>query len=132
MRLKYIGLLLLAGFLGSCAQTGSPAWYSHQMKVTIREAQENNQLIQELKIGMSKKEVVELMGSPNKTEAYAMKGNKTVEFLFYRTQGWRIHDDSDGDHQFTPFTFVNDKLEGWGRNYYNRILKQEIDIKVDK
>ena len=29
----------------------------------------------------------------------------------------------------TPFMFINDRLIGWGRNYYDRTVRQEFTVR---
>jgi len=114
--------------LSSCA--GSPAWQSLQISSTRSEASKNNKKMLSLKIGQSKSEVLSIMGNPAKTESYDLGGGEVIEFYFYRTQGWSTHQTYDVDFQFTPVAFHNDKLVGWGRNYYDKVTRQQLELKV--
>jgi len=114
--------------LASCA--GSPAWQSMQISSTRGVAEKNNKKMLSLKVGQSKSEVMQIMGDPTKTESYDLGNGNVVEFYFYRTEGWSNHMVCDADSQFTPVAFQNDKLVGWGRNYYDRVKKQQIELKV--
>ena len=76
----------------------------------------------ELNIGMTKTEVIQVMGEPRKTEAYSMEGQNT-EFWLYLTEGTIIGDGRMGDKNFTPLAFENGILIGWGRNFYDQALK---------
>lgn len=110
-------IVLLVGCAGSPVQTG---W----------EAEANRKAILGLNIGMTKTEVIQVMGEPRTTEAYSMEGRNT-EFWLYLTEGKTITDRSMGDKNFTPLAFENGILIGWGRNFYDQTLKYEhkIDIK---
>ena len=94
------------------------------------EAERNRLNMLQLKIGMSKEQVHALMGNPYKTESYQIEG-KTIEFWLYLTEG----KDSYGtlrDSNFTPLAFENNTLTGWGRNYYDNVLRIKQDIKIEK
>jgi hypothetical protein len=127
--MKHIAICLLI-FLTSCA--GSQAWQSMQISSTVREAKKNNANIQKIKLGMSKQEVVDVLGSPTKSESYDLGKERSIEFLFYRTEGWSVCDLQNKDSQFTPFAFENNKLIGWGRNYYEKVIQHSLEIKVNK
>lgn len=116
-----ISLLLLASCL-------DPYGMEARIKRTEDEAKANNEKIMRLQIGQSKNEVLSIMGNPNKRESYKI-GERVIEFLFYRTTGWYIRDPLDADYHFTPLAFENDKLTGWGRNYYDNVVRASIEIK---
>jgi hypothetical protein len=84
----------------------------------------------ELQPGMTKAEVVRLLGTPNSRELIPDREGKTIEFLFYQT---RFTGDAvlfaPSDSQLTPFMFVNDRLIGWTRNFYDRTIRQEITVR---
>jgi hypothetical protein len=123
--------LLIVGLLFiDCA--GSRVWLTSRINATEAEAKANNQKLANLKIGQSKSEVVSLMGPATRTEAYQLEKERVIEFLFYRTAGWSVRDPVDKDYQFTPITFENDKLVGWGRNYYETAIKHIVDITIKK
>lgn len=83
-----------------------------------------------LKIGQTRGEVLNIMGDPAKTESYDLGNGNVVVFYFYRTEGWSNQTLYDTDRQFTPVAFQNDKVIGWGRNYYDRVIKHQLDLKV--
>ena len=122
--------LTTLGLLVSCAPPGSVAWCKEQIGATRKAAEANNKKMVSLKIGQSKADILAIMGSPTKTECYDLGKGGIVEFYFYRTQGWSNHDLQDTDAQFTPVAFQNEKLVGWGRNYYEKVIRQQIDLKV--
>jgi hypothetical protein len=95
------------------------------------EAEKNRSNMLQLKIGMNKEQVHTLMGNPYKTEAYQIEG-RTIEFWLYLTEGRDIYDRTLRDINFTPLAFENSILTGWGRNYYDNILRIKQDIKIEK
>lgn len=121
-------IVLVSGLLASCA--GSPAWQSMQISSTRSVAEKTNKKMLSLKVGQCKSEVLKIMGEPVKTESYDLGKGTVVEFYFYRTQGWSTYETRDNDCQFTPVAFQNDKLVGWGRNYYDKVTRQQIDLKI--
>lgn len=79
-----------------------------------------------MKIGMSQKQTMELMGEPEKSEGYSWGAA-----WFYRTaMTGGVYETSDSD--FTPIVFDRDgTVVGWGRNFYTDIRKRyEIDIDI--
>lgn len=119
---KLTAIFLISLFLIliiNCA--GSPVRRRH-------EAESNRSKLVALKIGMTKKEVIDLMGKPSKTEAYQIQG-KNLEFWLYLTEyEWLQY--STPKPEYTPLAFEEGILKGWGRNYYDQALriKQEIQI----
>ena len=118
---KIVSVFFITALLVGCA--GSPIR-------TGWEAEANRKSILGLNIGMTKMEVIQVMGEPRTTEAYSMEGQNT-EFWLYLTEGTIIGDGRMGDKNFTPLAFENGILIGWGRNFYDQALKYEhkIDIK---
>lgn len=119
-------MFVIVALLISC--TGSRAWYGRKMGQTAKEAEINNRKMMKLKIGQSKEEVLKIMGFPTKRETYQLENKKIVEFLFYRTQGWAPDGLGDRDYQFTPLAVVNNKLIGWGLNYYDNVVRAAVEI----
>lgn len=124
--MKIMSIFVIVALFIGC--TGSSAWYGRKMGQTAKEAEINNRKMMELKIGQSKEEALKIMGLPTKREAYQLENKKIVEFLFYRTQGWAGDDLGDRDNQFTPLALVNNKLVGWGRNYYDNVVRAAVEI----
>lgn len=85
---------------------------------------------------MNKEQALGVMGAPYKTEAYVVNG-KNLEFWLYLTEPIQIIATGPlimtplSDFNFTPLAFENETLMGWGRIYYNNILKIQQDIKVE-
>ena len=124
-------MILFIAFVSGCA--GSPAWHSIKLRETIVEADRNKDKMVNLRIGMTQEEAIEFMGQPFKTEAYSIEGDGYI-FLFYRTAGWNSSSwppIQDTDSQFTPLRFENNKLIGWGRNFYDQTIKFKTELKQD-
>ncbi len=89
-------------------------------------ADTNRNKLDKLEVGMTKEQVKGVMGQPYKREAYG-----GVEYWLYLTDhpGYnQIPDDSS----YTPIAFVNGKVDGWGRNYYQeRKHRIEADININ-
>jgi hypothetical protein len=78
--------------------------------------------LNKLKIGMTKDEVLALMGTPSKLETPETDEGISVEVLFYLTSfnystdmGWQNVD-------YTPLVLERGILKGWGKNYYEQRL----------
>jgi len=112
---KTVILLTLSVFISGCeaiCKFDGACW-----------AQRNRDNLNRLGIGMTKSEVREIMGKPYKREA----SGKT-EWWFYQTE----HSAYEPDYvRYTPIAFEDEKVIGWGRNFYKDIPK-EYDIKIDQ
>ena len=125
-----IRFVILSTFVLFTGCAGSPAWHSIKMSSTASESKINNEKMMNLNIGQSKEDVLRIMGNPTRREAYQLENKRIIEFLFYRTIGWGSEDTGDKDSQFTPVAFENSKLIGWGRNFYDNVVKHAFDIRV--
>lgn len=80
--------------------------------VSCTDAYRNRQNAEKLKIGMTKDEVVAIMGEPIKDERYC----KPDVFFYYADPQW-----SDGNmtsDECMPLVFEKDKLVGMGKDFY--------------
>jgi hypothetical protein len=95
------------------------------------EAHSNRSKLVNLKIGMTKEEVINLMGEPSKTEAYEIQGKKCEFWLYLTEYEWLQY--TTPKPEYTPLAFEEGILKGWGENYYDQALriKQEIKIKQE-
>jgi hypothetical protein len=82
----------------------------------------NTRNILKLQVGMSRDEVMAIMGRPDKREAYGK-----TEFLIYRTDFQYGAEKGD----FTPIAFVDGRVTGWGRNYYDDALRSRVDANIN-
>jgi len=98
--MKNLLLVSLLILLGGCA--------------TYKMAKNNDALLN-LEMGMTKQQVVAVMGKPDLNEAYQSLYGKPVVIYFYYTQRkW-----SDGNvtkDETTPVVLENGKLVGWATN----------------
>lgn len=82
-----------------------------------KDRQEYNQVqISKLELGTKRKVILELLGSPDISEAKRVN-NQEIQVMFYRTQ----HKQADGittADECTPLLFVDDNLTAWGDNAY--------------
>lgn len=76
------------------------------------ERNENNENIKKLKKGMTKEEVVKIMGNPLVDEKY-----NTPNIWFYYTH-WDWADAAKTEIECTPLIFENGLLIGWGSTFY--------------
>ena len=86
-----------------------------------KEAARNLSRLNELRGGMTKNEVITLMGQPSKIETYEIQG-KHLEFWFYLTKYDRPY--SAPNPQYTPLAIERDILMGWGMDYYDQALSK--------
>ena len=77
--------------------------------------------LMKVQVGMSRDEVVALMGQPQKREAYGK-----TEFLIYQTEYRGINEAGN----FTPIGIVDGKVVGWGRNYYDNAVYSNVKADV--
>ena len=117
MKKAIINILLLFLVFGC---TGSPAQTSYM-------SQKNRDNMLKLNQGMTKQQVMEIMGKPYQTEAY-----NGVEFWLYMTEAVTIDDRRVDERVLTPFAFEKGILVGWGRNYYEQVITLRHDINVKK
>jgi len=110
--MRYIKVLFLILFVG-CAG-GQMDW---QMEMN-----RNNRNIAKLNIGMDKATVLEIMGEPVLHEAYEQTDGSVFEaFFYYTNRVW-----SDGNRtkdEMTPICFTDNRLVGWGQDFYTLNLK---------
>ncbi len=88
--------------------------------VSCSTEQSNNlEHISKLKEGMSKAEVLQVMGEPLKNEVY----NKDNLWFYYTD--WKWIDGSRTSDECTPLVFENDKLIGWGQEFYKKYRQKD-------
>ena len=73
------------------------------------------------KIGMTKAEVLTLMGAADKSEKFEQKG-VAVEILYYPTSGSYSPDTGWRNIDSTPVVLKAGILKGWGKYYYEQRL----------
>jgi len=80
----------------------------------------NKVQISKLELGLQKKQIIELLGSPDITEA-KRNDTKVLQVMFYRTQ----HRQADGittEDECTALLFENNELIAWGDSAYQSFV----------
>ena len=80
--------------------------------------QYNSIQIGKLKLGVTHKEILDLLGSPDISEAKLVE-NQKVQVMFYRTQR-KTPDGITTQDECTPLLFKNDVLIAFGDNAYTQ------------
>jgi len=113
---KIICLLALVLLVSGCASSSVMPWGIEKTR--------NN--LANLELGMSKQEVINIMGMPYNREAYSTPDGP-LDFLIYLTK----YTDSGSipDSDTTPICLLNGKVVGWGRNFYEQ-QKQRYELVI--
>ena len=85
------------------------------------EAAGNRDKFNKLEVGMTKEQLLKVMGKPYQREAEVGR-----EWWLYRTATWQ-----DSTEQLTPVCLEGEVVTGWGRNYYTE-RAHKYDIKVNQ
>lgn len=83
------------------------------------ERQQNIDNVKKLKLGMTKKQVLALMGEPLIDETY----NKPNLWFYYTDWDWA--DCARTEEECTPLVFENGVLIGWGRAFYRNYIHKD-------
>nr|WP_275659134.1 MULTISPECIES: DUF3192 domain-containing protein [Shewanella] len=82
--------------------------------------QEQNRVnLSKLSLGMTRDQVMTLMGTADFNEAYT-KQDKTVNVLYYRTQRTR-EDGTTTKDECTPIVITDNRVVGWGEKAYHNM-----------
>jgi hypothetical protein len=121
--MKKLFALTLAVCLSGCV--GSPIASTLKYDSVQQTIKRNNDALLSIKVGMTKDEVLKVMGKPERSEGYQWGS----VWLYRTAMTSGIYGTSDSD--FTPVVFdESDKLAGWGRNFFTeRVKNYEIEIK---
>ncbi|MCL1138591.1 DUF3192 domain-containing protein [Shewanella pneumatophori] len=96
---------------------GESDWDNHGAWEKTQDKNRDN--LTKISLGMSKEQVVTLMGTADFNEAY-IQADKEVYVLFYRTQ--RTHGDGKTTKdECTPVVISNNAVVGWGEMAYGKI-----------
>lgn len=79
-----------------------------------------------LEVNMTKEQVVSIMGAPYAREVFPAEDGRPIEILLYLTQYTDSGSIPDSDK--TPVCLIDGKVIGWGRNFYDRTLRQRITV----
>ena len=118
------GVAVALMLLGGCSR--------HYRGLYMEAITQNQQGLQELRLGMSLTEVYAIMGNteviqygrinfvdPWRSESFQLVDGTHVLILFYLTQPSR-HYRMPQDQSLTPIVLENDALAGWGWSYLRR------------
>ena len=91
----------------------------------------NNESLKNLKVGMTKEEVITVMGEPLKDQVY----HRPDLWWYYTNPVWS--DSVVTRDECTPLVFKEGRLEGWGQEFYKvnyrfkdwreRVIKKETE-----
>jgi|SRR6185503_8318749 len=95
------------------------------------QADENNTNLSKLKPGMAEDEVRQIMGPPDKTEAYTIQKEPWL-FLLYIAEGKDSSNRQWGDKNYTPIGIRHGKLFGWGRSFYQAKRQSGVDLNLNQ
>lgn len=93
--------------------------------------EENRKNLNKLEVGMTRGQVIDIMGNPYRREA-----QDNTEWLLYRTES-KINDGHYGIQNrpesgwLTPLVLEDGKLRGWGNNFWVT-EEQKIGVKIDQ
>lgn len=80
---------------------------------------QNRTNLAKLSLGMSRDQVMALMGTADFNEAY-MKQDKEISVLYYRTQRTK-GDGTTTKDECTPIVLANNAVIGWGEKAYHNM-----------
>jgi hypothetical protein len=118
MNSKVIRRIAIGVFIYGLFVAAVVLWYpdKHQ-DMDWKDREEYNKVqITKLELGITKQDILTLLGSPDITEA-KRSGTDSLQVMFYRTQ----HMQSDGittEDECTPLLLENDELVAWGDSAY--------------
>jgi len=73
--------------------------------------------------GMTKSQMIDLLGTPQSIEIYKKTNLTRVEFYIYVRRYQSFHDN-------VPVCLINNKIVGWGKSYYaDHVSPDDIRIK---
>lgn len=112
--MKRIALLLAITFIfGGCA-------YQKEYSKFKDTAKKNSDNLVKLKMGMSREELLEVMGAPEKTQANNFGGHST-EVLSFRIKA--DYFSSDDDANFIQVVVREGKVIGWGNSFFSQAFQ---------
>ena len=84
----------------------------------IGQAKKNTRNLAQLKLGMSRAEVIAIMGTPYSSEVY-LDDEIKHEILSYVTEPTNFRGEIRKNH-LTPVALKEEKVIGWGRRFFNK------------
>jgi len=122
-KVLFLNLLFILNLICGCV--GSPVHMTMKYSQVQSIIEKNNEALLNLRLGMVPDQIREIMGKPERSEGYT--GGAVWLYRTAMTSG--IYGSADSD--FTPVVFdLNQKLVGWGRNFYvERVKRYEFNLK---
>jgi hypothetical protein len=124
LAVKLVGAIVAMALLTGCGRVA----HSRYMEAVAQ----NQQGLQELRLGMSRSEVFEIMGNgevirykriyfidPWRSESFQLADGTDVLIVFYLTQPSRRYG-MPQDGALTPIVLENGAIKGWGWSYLRR------------
>lgn len=113
-RICFFALLFLSSCLYSPMQTGAVS-------------EQNRYNLSQLRVGMTEKQVIHLMGYPYQIEVYETE-EESYDIWYYITKKTQMTQTKILPRNLTPVIFQDKILQGWGRKYYLHITEDETHI----
>ncbi|MBM3250456.1 MAG: DUF3192 domain-containing protein [Candidatus Omnitrophica bacterium] len=110
---QFVLLLAVVIIFGGCA-------YQKEYRDSKDIAKRNSDSLVKLKIGMSRDELFELMGNPEKTQANTFGGQST-EVLSFRIK--TDYFSNDDDSNFIQVVVREGKVTGWGNSFFSQAFQ---------
>ncbi len=79
-----------------------------------------------IKLGMDTVRVQAHLGIPAKWESFVLTDGREVQVMFYRTNYRNCDLTQSAWGEFLPMIFANDKLIGYGNDYYDNMIRPAI------
>lgn len=90
---------------------------------TSIEADGNKSNLQKIALGINTTQVKNIMGDPQKTEAFSLPEGKEFLIWYYVTESMAPFRGLE-DWNYTPMVFEKDRLTGWGYSHLDRLRKK--------
>lgn len=91
------------------------------------DAHRNNKRLMELSPGMSRDEVVHIMGTPQHSEVFNCSDGQEITFLFYETREPGTVITTSALDRCTPVVLVDGMLRGWGEGARRNALRLSLE-----
>jgi PBP1b-binding outer membrane lipoprotein LpoB len=110
---RFAVLLVIMLLFGGCA-------YQKEYSKSKDTAKKNSENLVRLKMGMSREELLQVMGAPEKTQANNFGGQPT-EVLSFRIKADYFTNDDDSN--FIQVVVRNGKVIGWGDSFFSQAFQ---------
>lgn len=128
--MRYFAAMLALAVAACTGQPGVP-WWQQPMKPanacppqTIQQAQWVHNNLTRVSLGGSRQQVVAVLGLPAQVESFLLADNSAIDVMFYHTPDTACRPDSKAG--LLPLVFANDRLLGYGSNYYHTMVVPQL------